>query len=62
MLVDTFVFPPLLWRCKVVRVSHKAICLEGHMFGGPLFIFSDLPPFLATMTSFPRIHMYTGWN
>jgi hypothetical protein len=43
----------------VVRVSYMPICLEGRMFGGPLFIFSDLPPFLATMTSFPRIHMYT---
>ena len=33
----------------MVRVSHRAICLEGHMFGGPYLFSRDLLPFLATM-------------
>ena len=33
----------------VVRVSYRAICLEGHMFGGPYLFSRDLLPFLATM-------------
>ena len=33
----------------MVRVSYRAICLEGHMFGGPYLFSRDLLPFLATM-------------
>jgi hypothetical protein len=43
----------------VVRVSYRAICLEGHMFGGPYLFSRIFFPSSLPCTSFPRIHMYT---